>query len=180
SNEETTGRVTLFLLAEAGSCPGRQAYPPPEKIDPGLATPETYLGAARAEGFLNGPLLPGRQDFRGGSEPVNVPPNGFFFRGEWLIDPESAESIENAALDFRFKASKVFLVMGAEDGPANVRVLLDGKPIPDELAGEDVSGAVAEVSGQRLYRLADLPAATDHVMTLEFDPGISGYAFTFG
>ena len=34
--------------------------------------------------------------------------------------------------------------------------------------------------GQRLYRLIDLPEAGRHRLQLRFDPGIEGYAFTFG
>jgi len=41
------------------------------------------------------------------------------------------------------------------------------------------AGAVA-VSGQRLYRLVELPRAGRHTLTLEPDPGVAGYAFTFG
>jgi hypothetical protein len=33
---------------------------------------------------------------------------------------------------------------------------------------------------QRLYRLADLPQPGRHALTLQLDPGVSGYAFTFG
>lgn len=31
-----------------------------------------------------------------------------------------------------------------------------------------------------VYRLVDLPNAGRHTLELRFDPGISGYAFTFG
>jgi len=177
---ETTESAIRSLLAEAGHPPGPEATADAETADPGVATPETYLGAARAQNFLNGPIVPGRHDFRGGSEPVQLPPNGFFYRGKWAIDRESATAAAGAAIDLRFKSRRVFLVMGAENGPAEVRVLLDGKPIADSDAGEDVSGAVAEVDEQRLYRLVDLPRAGDHTLTLEPAAGVSGYAFTFG
>jgi hypothetical protein len=36
------------------------------------------------------------------------------------------------------------------------------------------------VRAQRLYRLVNLPKAEQHKLTLEPQPGISGYAFTFG
>jgi hypothetical protein len=36
------------------------------------------------------------------------------------------------------------------------------------------------VDDQRLYRLVDLPEVGRHALTLGFDPGVSGYAFTFG
>ena len=61
-----------------------------------------------------------------------------------------------------------------------MRVLLDGKPIPDRLAGPDVHRGVATISGQRLYRLVDLPHPERHVLTLRPQAGIAGYAFTFG
>jgi hypothetical protein len=70
--------------------------------------------------------------------------------------------------------------MGVERGNSNVRVLLDGRPIADEAAGEDVSDSIARVGDQRLYRLVDLPRAGDHTLTLELEPGVNGYAFTFG
>jgi hypothetical protein len=59
-------------------------------------------------------------------------------------------------------------------------VLLDGQPISDAQAGQDVHGGTATISNQRLYRLVDLGRPGRHILTLRFAPGISGYAFTFG
>ena len=59
-------------------------------------------------------------------------------------------------------------------------MLLDGKPISAADAGEDVHGGEATITGQRLYRLVDLPRAGTHTLELRFEPGIEGYAFTFG
>ena len=69
------------------------------------------------------------KDFGGGSEPKALPPNYLLYRGTWTIDPASATAGPGAAIDVRFKAEEVFLVMGSESGPKDVRVLLDGKPI---------------------------------------------------
>jgi hypothetical protein len=66
------------------------------------------------------------------------------------------------------------------DSPRRIRVDLDGKPIPARAAGEDVAGGVVTVRRQRLYRLVRLPKVEQHVLTLRLDPGIAGYAFTFG
>jgi Thioredoxin like C-terminal domain len=75
----------------------------------------------------------------------------------------------------------VFLVLGTEDGrPRRVRVLLDGRPLPDRLAGADVSGGVVTVREQRLYRLVELRRVEDRRLTLRLPPGVTGYAFTFG
>ena len=58
--------------------------------------------------------------------------------------------------------------------------LLDGEPISDGDRGRGRPGGVGTVDQQRLYRLVDLPKAGDHVLRLRFEPGVSGYAFTFG
>ena len=71
-------------------------------------------------------------------------------------------------------------MLGSPGQARSARVLLDGRPLPDRLAGEDVHGGVLEVDAQRLYRLVDLPRVERHRLTLRLAPGISGYAFTFG
>ena len=35
-------------------------------------------------------------------------------------------------------------------------------------------------TGQRLYTLLSLPRTEEHTLTLRFEPGVAGYAFTFG
>jgi hypothetical protein len=59
-------------------------------------------------------------------------------------------------------------------------VLLDGKPIRPEQAGADVRDGRLTVSRQRLYRIVAVPLAGEHRLTLRFDRGVAGFAFTFG
>jgi Thioredoxin like C-terminal domain len=59
-------------------------------------------------------------------------------------------------------------------------VLLDGKPITASEAGTDVRHGTVTITNERLYRLVSLPGARERTLTLRFDPGITGYAFTFG
>jgi hypothetical protein len=66
------------------------------------------------------------------------------------------------------------------DRPRKVRVRLDGRPISAADAGADVKQGVVTVRNQRLYKLVKLDAIEEHVLTLRLDPGVSGYAFTFG
>jgi cytochrome c biogenesis protein CcdA/thiol-disulfide isomerase/thioredoxin len=167
------------LLAEAGGeklgsgVGDKQA----ETADPGLRTPETYLGWQRAQGFVQ-PPRPGEGDYTAPSGPLPV--NAFALDGGWRIDGESATAGEDASIRLAFTARRVFLVMGSVLGPGEVEVLLDGKPVPDRLAGEDVHGGSATVTDQRLYRLVELPEAGGHDLELRLEPGVSGYAFTFG
>jgi len=153
-----------------------------ETIEKGLGTPETYLGSARAQAFVNGQISSGVNDYgQIGNRIVKaLPSNGFAYQGAWEIDDDSATAVQNARLDGSFKATKVFLVLGSPGEEREMTVLLDGEPIPDRLAGADVVDGVATIGEERLYRLVDLAKAESHVISLLPEKGISGYAFTFG
>ena len=121
-------KVIRDLLAEAGRTVGRSetdvhAVAPSTTV----TTPETYLGAARAERFTNSMLSPGRHDF---TAPDSVPPNEFAYRGNWKITLDSATAEAGASLDLNFGARRVYLVLGSPGHPRRLRVLLDGRPIP--------------------------------------------------
>jgi cytochrome c biogenesis protein CcdA/thiol-disulfide isomerase/thioredoxin len=167
------------LLAEAGDRKlGGPAHAQVQRPNP-HSTPESYLGADRAARFANGPILPGGQQFE------DIPADSLAedqlaYGGNWTIKRESATAGPGASLELNFSGRRVFLVLGSPGKPRRMQVLLDGKPIPDSLAGPDVHRGVATISSQRLYRLVDLPHSERHVLTLRPEAGIEGYAFTFG
>jgi cytochrome c biogenesis protein CcdA/thiol-disulfide isomerase/thioredoxin len=175
---EHSEAVIRALLADAGRRVGTaRSRVQGVAASAGVTTPESYLGAMRAERFANGAVLPGRQDFG------DVPSPGddlLAYGGTWDVGEENATAGPDAALELRFGARRVFLVLGSPDRPRRMRVLLDGRPIPDALAGRDVHRGVATISSQRLYDLVELPAVGRHLLRLEPAPGIEGYAFTFG
>ena len=176
---DVTERAIRSLLAEAGASRlGGMTHARAQVPAHGVTTPETYLGAARAQGYANGPIRPGAHDY-GGGEP-RLEQDEFAYRGRWTVTDESARAGPGARLDVRFKARRVFLVLGSPGQPREVRVSLDGHPLPQRLAGADVHRAAVRVGPHRLYRLVDLPNAQRHVLTLRFERGIDGYAFTFG
>ena len=117
-------------------------------------------------------------DFGASSKPPG--PDQLRYGGAWRITSSSATALPGARLQLNFSARRVFLVMGSSTAERGVRVLLDGQPIPQPLAGSDVQGSLLRVSFQRLYRLLELPRVERHVLTVEPDPGVSAYAFTFG
>jgi thiol-disulfide isomerase/thioredoxin len=171
-------KVIRELLAEAGKAPKHasariKAVAP----SPTVTTPETYLGAARAERFVNPTLSPGSHDF---GNPESPPANEFAFRGRWRITLDSATAERGAALDLSFGARRVYLVLGSPGHSRRMRVLLDGRPIPDSLAGSDVHNGVVTISAQRLYNLVDLPKVEHRTLRLVPEAGVAGYAFTFG
>jgi hypothetical protein len=141
-----------------------------------VRTPESYLGLARAHGFAVAPR-PGTHDY---PDPGALAPNQLAYAGRWTVGGEGATAAGGSSLKLDFHARRVFLVLGSPAGPRRVRVLLDGRPIPDRLAGADVDAAALTVDRQRLYSLVDLSAAGRHELTLRVSRGVSGYAFTFG
>ncbi len=176
---ETTERAIRTLLREKGDDElGTGARATAETANPATRTPETYLGSARAEGWVNGPIRSGTRDF-GRGRPL-LGPSSFSYGGTWQVSEDGATAARRATIDADFTSEEVFLVLGSPSGPARVEVLLDGKPIGAGSAGEDVEAGKVTVTGQRLYRLVDLRAAGRHRLQLRFQPGISGYAFTFG
>ena len=179
------------LLAEAGA----QDLPPSMRgieaggvqraaDDANVASPETYVGYARAEGFASpGGFDPGRtKDY---AAPGELRLNQWALAGPWLVGKENAElGAPGGAISFRFHARDLHLVLGpGRDGkPVAFRVTLDGAA-PGSDAGSDVDadgrGIVRE---QRLYQLirqsGDVRARS---FTIEFEgAGLEAFAFTFG
>ena len=140
------------------------------------ATPETYLGSARADGWQ--PKL--RDGARTYTAPPSLRPSRFALDGTWKIDSESAEAVRGASLEANVVGKGVYLVLSSRGGkPGQVEVELDGRPIRAEDAGADVRRGRVTVRGQRLYRLVELDKTGQHRLRLRFGPGVAGYAFTF-
>jgi cytochrome c biogenesis protein CcdA/thiol-disulfide isomerase/thioredoxin len=170
--------VIRALLADAGRRVGAgRSRADGVAASPGVTTPESYLGSLRAARFANGAILPGRQDFGAAPPPRQ---DMLSYGGMWEIGREEATAGPGATLQLRFGARRAFLVLGSRGEPRRMRVLLDGRPIPDALAGRDVHGGVATISAQRLYDLVELSRVGQHTLELRPDAGIQGYAFTFG
>jgi cytochrome c biogenesis protein CcdA/thiol-disulfide isomerase/thioredoxin len=170
-------KIIRELLAEAGRPVAKHdSGAHGIEASAGVTTPETYLGAARAERFTNPMLSPGTHAF---AKPPAPGPNEFAYSGRWRIALDSATAA-GGSLALDFGARRVYLVLGSPGRTRHVRVRLDGRPIPSSLAGSDVHGGVVDVTAQRLYNLVDMPTVGHHVLELEPEAGVTGYAFTFG
>ena len=93
---EETEEAIRRLLEEAGR------RPPPglararaERASPFVTTPESYLGAARAERFVNGSIRTGAQTFP--APTGRVPDDQLAFQGRWRIDESSATAAARCA-----------------------------------------------------------------------------------
>jgi thiol-disulfide isomerase/thioredoxin len=176
SRTETAIRA---LLAEAGYSVGGMSHPTGVVVPSEEATPETYLGTNRAEGWIVPP--------KSGLHDYGPPPSGrlalneFAFSGTWNISGQPATAVASAGIDVDFDAKNVYLVLSSPgERPLSVTVLLDGRPISSADAGADVHRGVVTVRHQRLYGLVSLPSDQQHRLSLRFAPGVTGYAFTFG
>jgi len=167
------------LLAEAGRQVGGKGHPTGVVVPSQEATPETYLGTARAQGWVNGPKA-GTHDY-GDAPAADLPVNAFRFSGTWTVSAQPAVASAGAGIDVEFEAKNVYLVLSSPgERPLPVHVLLDGRAIAAADAGADVHDGVVTVRRQRLYTLVSLRGAAQHLLSLRFAPGVTGYAFTFG
>ena len=158
------------LLAERGTAVAA-ARARPRGITPvsTRATPETYVGAARAQGFVGTPPTKGTRIY---VAPRAAPPlNGFALGGTWTIGDEPATAGPGATLTATVQARYVYLVLSppSPSRAGAVTVTLDGGR-PRRI----------RVDRQRLYTLAALPRTGRHALRLAFARGTSAYAFTFG
>jgi cytochrome c biogenesis protein CcdA/thiol-disulfide isomerase/thioredoxin len=176
---DKTETAIRALLAESGAQVGGKSHPTGVVVPSELATPETYLGTARAAGWINGPKT-GTHDY--GPPPTGkLAVNDFAFSGTWNIASQPAEAVSGAGIDLEFDAKDVYLVLSSQDErPLPVQVLLDGHPIPAKDDGADVHDGVVTVRRQRLYSLVSLTRDESHRLSLRFADGVTGYAFTFG
>jgi cytochrome c biogenesis protein CcdA/thiol-disulfide isomerase/thioredoxin len=173
-------RAIRSLLAEAGAgglgSPTRVHAEQPSEAE---TTPESYLGAEEAQRFTNGQISPGVHDF-GALPGAPLPLSGLRYGGVWDVGAADATAVRGAALQLRFRARRVFLVLAPSGGTVGAEVLLDGHPIPRKLAGADVHGAALRVSSDRLYRVVDLSSVQTHTLTIRAHAGLQAYDFTFG
>jgi methionine-S-sulfoxide reductase len=150
----------------------------------GVASPETYVGYARAENFSS-PGAFARDAKKSYAIPASLTLNQWALGGPWRVAPEHAR-LEGAPgrIAFRFKARDLHLVLGpaAAGKPVRFRVTLGGAP-PKADVGMDVdadgNGVVRE---HRLYQLIrEKGPVSEQEFVIEFlDPGVDAYSFTFG
>lgn len=155
-------------------------------------TPETYLGFLRGRFGNSKALAPNEEsDF---TDVDDHEEDLAYLHGHWTVSGESAKherKLPGASeyLLMKYSAFSVNLVMGTTDKgtakTAQVEIELDGQPLPEDMAGEDVkyknNKAIVTVKKSRMYRLVD--SDTYHRGTLKIKTGAGNlelFAFTFG
>ena len=157
------------LLAESGAkalgtgASARHVIVPSQQT-----TPETYLGVARAAGWIGGEPLAGTHSY--GAPGFRLSLNDFAYGGTWTIGAQQALARAGATIDAEIEAKNVYIVLSPPaHGDGHVAVSVDGHPTK-----------TIAVTGQRLYSVASFPIDTQHSIRLRLSPGSSAYSFTFG
>ncbi len=149
------------------------------------ASDETYLGAARAEGFASShdTLQSGQQAHYEPAKRLGL--NQWTLAGDWKVDAEQIELAQaGGRIAYRFRARDLHLVLGpSRDGrPVKFKLTIDGKqPGADHGSDVDADGT-GVVDAQRLYQLVrQSNDGAERVFEIEFlDKGVRANAFTFG
>lgn len=174
-----TEKVIQDLLKETGQTVDVDIKNETNSRRPSKLSPEGYLGYQRMLDLMgSGKASPGEQQF---TLSVDINPNKFSFGGTWNVTKESSVSGQDAVLAYNFNANKVFLVMNPGATTGTVKVYLDGKLVDTKSAGKDVKNGTVTIDSDRLYELIDLRGNPgNHLLRLEFSPGVQAFAFTFG
>lgn len=199
---EGTEQAIQTLLREAN--PSVELGPLMEPIRdtdrPGAAcyrtTPELYLGNRRGQigndgGFLHhDPATSSGLDFTPAGKyklPEKTMADVFYLSGPWQSGPESVRSAagEPAGVLLFYTAKEVNLVMAPNGRAQMAEVLQDGRPLPSEDAGEDVSHtesgqSIVQIDVPRMYNLVRNAQMGQHLLQLVTrEDGLECFAFTF-
>ncbi|MBC7498050.1 cytochrome c biogenesis protein DipZ [Candidatus Gracilibacteria bacterium] len=133
----------------------------PQQANTKPQSPETYLGTDRRANIVvsDAPLAS----------------NQWSLGGKWDEQLQSITAVKQSTLSYNFSARDVYLVLG---GTGTIKVTVDGIV---QNPGKDVQNGIITVDSDRMYHIVHSPHfAQDKILKLEFSPGVSAYAFTFG
>ena len=155
---------------------------------PTSVTRELYAGQAWESGRYigNRPFNPGPTAIY--VEPANLEDGSIYLSGRWkgtgeFIQAEPESQSESKAI-IQYHAASVNVVLSSAQ-PLKVAVSVDGKPIPQSIAGRDIKydgqgNTFLRVDESRMFNLVRGSSVESHTLTLT--TGISGlnlYTFTF-
>ncbi len=165
--EETLIRRLIAQTHPHAVLPRPTAVPDDSPTDP-RQTPETYLGASRAEGYA-GPTsyLSGTRSF---TMPGSVPSGRYGLTGTWTIADEEITAGRDAAITLSYEASEVYLDVGGT-GTLTVSAVTRGAAHTRTIA---VSGA------PNIRTVVSAASPRTGVVTVRLSPGLKAYSFTFG
>ncbi|MFC4030126.1 cytochrome c biogenesis protein DipZ [Streptomyces polygonati] len=161
-DDESLIRQLLTAAHPGADLPESTDVPDTTPTDPGQ-TPETYLGAERAQGLANGPLKSGTHSF---TLPAAVPADEFGLGGKWSVAAEALTAGSGATMELNFMANDVYLDVG---GTGTVIATFGGHTKTFTIAG-----------APNIYTVVGGSSEQHGTVKLTFSSGLSAYSFTFG
>ncbi|MFB6283273.1 MAG: redoxin domain-containing protein [Halobacteria archaeon] len=143
-----------------------------------VTTPEIYFGSGRNK-LANGQSgEPGIQNL---SVERNIDSDRLYLDGTWRFTEEYAQNLNpEAKIVLEYGAKDVNIVANASS-PTEVEVKIDGEPIPERIAGDDVENGTITVKEDQLYDVVQDDEYARHKLELTVDgEGLEAYTFTFG
>ncbi len=103
----------------------------------------------------------------------------FYMEGTWENNPDHMRLVSGeGAVHLPYVAKQVNIVAA---GQGKLQVLLDGEPVPEEIAGSDIRDGMLVLDGPALYNLVEGEASEEHVIQIVVgEAGFEMYTFTFG
>jgi len=146
-----------------------------------IQSPETYFGSNRNEYLGNG------QQGVSGDQTFTLPDldslneNTLYLGSSWNIQPEYAQSLGPATIEYAYDAHDINFVAAAAT-PVTLDITLDGKPV-GALAGTDVNPKTSQavIQADRLYNVIHDATPGPHTIEIKVEgAGLQAYTFTFG
>ncbi|HEX5358614.1 MAG TPA: redoxin domain-containing protein [Candidatus Nitrosotalea sp.] len=111
--------------------------------------------------------------------PSDLQKDHFYLDGQWQNLHDSMKlTSDNGKIVLPYTAQDVHIV--ASGTGTGIQILLDGKPVTSDDAGQDTKNGTAIISENRLYNIISSKQAGSHTVTIIGHPGFEIYTFTFG
>lgn len=138
-----------------------------------------FLGYSRCDGLNEEGNSPGRNNFElkpyRSREKVHL-------KGGWIQREEFIESTQDSELYYNFESTEFSIVVDPKDGIRDIRVLLDGEPVSEDIAGNDLriedGKSYVRVKNPGLYNLFNSEQQQAEI-TLIPDKNTKIYALNF-
>ena len=147
-------------------------------------TPEVYAGYQRGLIGNAGPVVPDHPHRY--TDPGKHVEGVLYLEGDWIVGGESlarpfgAQGPSRISLAYMAADVNIVLHPPVTGGPGRLRVLLDGSPITEAQAGDDVRDGEAIIDTPRMYQLVRAADVDRHELVLETtSDGLAVYALTF-
>lgn len=185
---QETERIIQQLLEERSIALGMQMDSTSSLVDieefqhSMFRTPELYFGYKFAQ---NRNQLGSEEGFQPGktisySEPDSIDLHKFYPVGEWKNYDDSMElASDEGTIKLLYNAKEVNIVT---ENNAELEILLDGKPLPAEYSGKDITeGNTLQVTEAGLYNIINSDTSSSHLMQINVSgKGFQMFTFTFG